>query len=207
MPLFSQGAPRYPLSEDRLFIGEGTPSEISWLNKSFQEFGNYADSYQISALNLIQSALENELYRDFHIYPAIFLIRQYIELRLKELIQGLNHLENHGFAFPTGHDIQGLWKHFLTKRQTLNFVEIEETHFEEMQQLISELSAVDPGSFSFRYPVDIQGVKTQKLEYVNLENLKETFIRMCFVLDGYSDAIQMSIEFTREQLNSMYSNF
>lgn len=207
MPLLPQGDPRYPSSSDVLFIDEGNPPDISWLNKSFQEFGNYADCYQISAINLINSALEKSLFRDFHIYPAIFLIRQYVELRLKELIQGLNYIENQSFAFPTGHNINELWRYFLTKRQTLNFVEIEETYFAEMKQLINELSTVDPGSFAFRYPVDKEGLKTQKLEYVNLRNLKETFIRMCFTMDGYANLIQVHVEFTREHLNSMYANF
>lgn len=207
MPLLFQENLRYPDKNDKFFIDHGKPAEISWLNKAFQQFGYYADAYQTGAINLINKAIEEDIFRDFHIYPAVFLIRQYLELRLKELIQGLNYLYTGTFEFPQGHNIVQLWDHFITLKRKVDFLDISEVHFDVLRNLIDEMSSVDPRSFSFRYPVDKQGNKTQRLEYVNLTNLKEVFIRTCFAFDGYSDAIERSIGFTTDQLNDLYSGY
>ena len=65
---------------DKFFNDSGIPNETAWLNKAFQEFGDYADAYQTDAICLLDSALENKDLRDYNIYPAIFLIRHYISL-------------------------------------------------------------------------------------------------------------------------------
>lgn len=82
---------RYPKQSDKFFIENGQQDELAVLDKSFQEFGNYADSYQTGVISLINLALSDIKLKDYLIYPAIFLIRHYIELRLKELIQSLNY--------------------------------------------------------------------------------------------------------------------
>jgi hypothetical protein len=63
---------RYPRIGDKFFIEEGSSNEIAWLQKTFQDFGSYADSYQTGALNLIDNALEKQELRDYLIYPAVF---------------------------------------------------------------------------------------------------------------------------------------
>ena len=103
---------RYPEKGDKFFIEDGNPDEIAMLHKSFQDFGGYGDSYQNGAINLIDSALKNKDYRDYNIYPAVFLIRHYLELRLKELILGINYINNSSKEYPKNHDIQMLWIEF-----------------------------------------------------------------------------------------------
>lgn len=198
--------PRYPEAGDKFFIEEGEPNEIAWLNKSFQEFGNYADSYQTGALNLIDSALNDKLLRDFHLYPAVFLIRHYLELRLKELIQGINYCTKLNKEFPAHHRLQNLWDEFKIAYTTIG-EDANDTRFQAIDDLIIEISYFDPNSMAFRYPVDKEGNKTQKLEYVNLSNLRETFIRVCFVFDGVASLIAINAEITEDLSRDVYSNY
>jgi hypothetical protein len=172
---------RYPEKNDKFFLDKGSPDEIAWLDKTSQQFGRYAGSYQTGALTLIDTALANKDLRDYNIYPAVFLIRHYIELRLKELIQGLNYCKEQNNDFPIGHDLQNFWSDFKKAYSSIG-ENANGKIFETIDELIKEMTSVDPMSMSFRYPVDRQGEKTQKLEYVNLSNLRETFIRVCFFL-------------------------
>ena len=197
---------RYPAIDDKFFIDVGSPEEIAWLHKTFQQFGSYADSYQVGAINLINSGLENENIKDYIIYPAIFLIRHYLELRLKELIQGINYSKNQNKEFPIHHNLQNLWGDF--KKAYLSIGEnTSGLNFETIDILIKEMSSIDPISMSFRYPVDTVGKNIQKLKYVNLSNLKETFIRVSFVLDGVSMQIAHFVDITEEMMQDVYSNY
>lgn len=197
---------RYPEKGDKFFIENGSSEEISWLNKSFQGFGNYADSYQTGALNLIDMALNDKMLRDYHIYPIVFLIRHYLELRLKELNQGLNYCLKQSQEFPKHHDLQNLWAEFKK-----SYSEIGENPrdkiFQTLDNLIKEMSFFDPISMAFRYPIDKEGIKIQKLEYINLTNLKEVFIRVSFVLDGVADLIANNVETTEHLVRDVYENY
>jgi len=198
--------PRYPEGGDKFFVEEGDPKEISWVNKSFQEFGNYADSYQTGALNLLDLALKEDILRDLHLYPAVFLIRHYLELRLKELIQGLNYLLKDTRDFPGHHKLMNLYGDFKAAYQKFGQNPADE-RFQALDVLISEISHFDESSMTFRYPVDKGGVKTQKLEYVNLSNLRETFIRVCFIFDGVASLIADNVEMKEEFINDIYTNY
>ncbi len=197
---------RYPMKGDKFFIEQGNESEIAWVNKGLQEFGSYADSYQTGALDLINLALNDRTSRNYNLYPIVFLIRHYIELRLKELIYGLNFCKDQSSAFPVHHNIHTLWGEFKVAYLSLGEKPYGDT-FEVIDELIKEMWIVDPNSMAFRYPVDKQGNKIQKLEYVNLANLKETFIRLCFVFDGVAMQISHYVEITEEMLQDFYSSY
>lgn len=197
---------RYPEKNDKFFLDKGNPDEIAWLHKTFQQFGSYADSYQTGALTLIDTALSNKDLRVYNIYPAVFLIRHYLELRLKELIQGLNYCKEQNKNFPTHHDLQNLWSDFKKAYSSIG-ENANDVRFQIIDELIKEMTSVDPISMSFRYPVDKQGEKTQKLEYVNLSNLRETFIRVCFVFDGVAMQIAHYVEMTEDMMRDVYENY
>lgn len=197
---------RYPENGDAFFKDTGENSEIAWLQKTFQELGSYADSYQIGAIRLLDAALKEERLRDFLIYPSVFLIRHYIELRLKELLQGLKYCSEQSKVFPTHHDIQTLWGEF--KKAYASFGQnSNDERFHVIDGLIKELSNTDPISMSFRYPVDKSGNKTQKLEFINLNILRETFIRICFVLDGVFTQIAHYVDLTEDMMRHAYQDY
>ena len=197
---------RYPEKGDKLFMEEGSSNEIAWLHKAFQEFGAYADSYQAGAMNLIDIALKKSETKDFLVYPTIFLIRHYFELRLKELVQGLNFCITQKKEFPAHHDLQTLWSDFKKLYKKIR-EEDTKNRFPIIDDLIKEICSVDPKSMSFRYPVDKEGIGTQKLEYVNLSNLRKIFVRVCFVFDDIALQISHYAEMTNDMLSDLYSDY
>jgi hypothetical protein len=106
---------RYPDNGSFFFNDKGANEELAWLQQLFQEFGSYASGYQLGAIQLLDSAIKEPGHRDFLVYPIVFLIRHYIELRLKEFIQGLNYCSQQTRDFPTGHNIVNLWADFKKK--------------------------------------------------------------------------------------------
>lgn len=197
---------RYPQLGDKFFIDTGTQNETANIKAAFQEFGGYAYGYQTGALTLLDSAISEPDLQDFYIYPVVFLIRHYLELRLKELIHGLNFLKDQSNSFPDHHNLQNLWKDFKTayygQGQTLGDDIIKST-----DALIKEFDDIDPNSMTFRYPVDKKGNKIQRLEMINLLNLKETFVRVCFFYDGVAMQIADYVETTEAMIQDMYSDF
>lgn len=196
---------RYPEKGDKFFIEEGNKDDIAWLHTAFHEFGGYADSYQTGAINLIDTALENKSLRDYHVYPVIFLVRHFLELRLKELIQGINYYQKQKKEFPETHDLQHLWSKFKKGYSDLG-ENTSDKCFKNVEILIKEMVHIDPKSMSFRYPV-ANGKSTKRLDYVNLQNLRETFIKVCFLFDGIAMQIAHYVEITEDMVQEVYRNY
>ena len=170
--------PRFPEIGDKFFIEKGNQNEIAWIRKFIQTFDGYATYYQNSALALIEVSLGDRDMMDKNILPIIFLIRHYLELRLKEVLQMLDSQNE----FPKTHNLKELWKLFKSKYSSIEAVSSKE--FQAMDNLIQELSDKDPSSISFRYHANKTGKRIDIPERINLSNLKETFLRVSFSIDG-----------------------
>ena len=199
---------RYPEDETVLFKETGNVEDLAYARDMMQEFGSYADGYQTGALKLIDSALSSTSAkeRDELLYPIVFLLRHYMELRMKELIQALNYCLKREDNFPTGHNLDFLWGAFKEKYKELG-EDISSNNFQNMDRLMSELHGFDPLSMSFRYPVDKDGSKTQKVVALDLLNLKDTFIRMSFMFDGISMQLAHYVDITNEMISDHYDDY
>ncbi|CAH1002446.1 hypothetical protein LEM8419_03325 [Neolewinella maritima] len=200
--MFLEEEIEFPRKDDKLFIDDGPVIYKAWLHKSFQQFGTYATSYGYAAKYLIDSIVlrEEQDGKDFLVYPIVFLIRHYVELRLKELIQGLNYCNSQNYGFPSHHRIDNMWGEF--KRQYREIGEKDDDdEFKAMDQIIKELSGSDPISMHFRYPVDKAGNLTQIHDYICIKNLRSTFKRLSMLLDGLSDQIDHYKDITRSLMD------
>lgn len=187
-----------PKKGDRFFLSSGVPSEIALLHNSFQKLDTYADGYQICAIQLMDLALNCDSNRDFSVYPITFLIRHYLELRIKGLIQGINYITQKQDFFPQHHSLKDLWfDDFKTGYKKLG-ENMDSDPLKAVDNLILEMDTIDPLSFSFRYPTNKLGKKTQKLQYISLSNLRRTFLSVSHFLDGISSQIDNSIDMSAE---------
>jgi hypothetical protein len=187
-----------PQSGEKFIIETGSTEEIAWLHKSFQNLGMYADAYKTAAITVLDAALIEPNLRDYNIYPATFLIRHYLELRLKEFIQSINFLNNVGTEFPKHHRLNDLWDTFINDYNVLKESENDET-FVVIYDLINEISHIDPNSQVSRFSEDKNGNSLQKFQFVNLKNLKNSFIKISDTFDGISMQLESFVELKREQ--------
>lgn len=180
--------PEWPRQGDKLFVS-GNGRKAAYLWRSGSGFSQYAIGYKDAADALVDRTLETECGADLVFYPIAFLYRQYLELRLKQLLITGGHVVYYESKLAHGHDLR---RHWAEVRKILEFV-WPDSQAEEMDALgecIEELCQLDPNSMSFRYPVDKVGRPTLSgLGQADLENLKSVMGRISSFLDAANDGL------------------
>lgn len=173
-------------------------ASIDWWNK---DFGIYGDGYKKAADLLvdhiveIRSGARNPI--DYLIFPIAFLYRQYVELKLKEIIRLSNDISLVEDRAPTHHKLDELWSRVRT------ILEEESVSSEDLNVVgycIAELVAVDPASTAFRYPFDKQGKDSigQEQVQINVRNLKEIMTKLGNFFLGCSEAMYVKLQHLEE---------
>lgn len=138
-------------------------------------------SVSILLLNLIQYSKSN-LVKDSYIYPALFCLRQYLELTMKKSILRFRNGETKPFEgegkFKT-HDLIELWvklkKHIESKDEFVDCIE----------QLLNELNVVDNDGTAFKYDYELNSI-VRKKDQKKLKDLFDIEVLRNRVLQLYS---------------------
>ena len=162
------------------------------------------DPLEICALGYKEAAeeLANRLIKDnFHIdaliFPICFLYRQYVELRLKEIIRSGRQLIDESGEFPKHHKIEHLWE--TAKVIIVNAIDSDLSEVIPdiglIEHVVSEFVKYDPESFSFRYPTDKKGNNLlEGIKYINIRNLAEYMKKFSDAMDNASFVISVYID-------------
>ena len=171
----------------------------SCLNVSNDPLEIYTIGYKEAADRLANTIFEERQLQDALIYPICFLYRQYIELRLKEIIRSGRTLIEEGKGFPQHHKISILYQ---TAKEIIKKVfsdDSEPPDLSFVDHIISEYSQIDPESFSFRYPYDKSGRNLlQGTTHINVRHLSENIKSFGEVIDNISFAISVYLDQKRE---------
>jgi len=168
----------------------------------------YSDSYKEAASKLFEQIDGDVYYTNILVYPLVFLSRHFLELRLKELISGLNYAVTGQFNFPKGHKLLNLWCEY--KRLVIAAGEgygPEKIHLENTEKLIIEFDSVDPGSMSFRYPVDAEKKPSLAITNLDLENFRLTMGKLFRFFDMQSEAVFHLVDLTQDFFNEMRAQY
>jgi hypothetical protein len=169
-------------------------SDIDWINNArincFHGFDVLAEGYYNGADILVNHVIENGTGQDTLVYPIVFLYRQHLELRFKEIIREGWLLLNEGQDFRPIHDLQILWGQVKEVIKKL-WPDEEETQEEGLiEHIVDEFRIFDPRSMSFRYPEGTDGKKfLANLENINIRHLSEMLQEASDFLYGVSAAI------------------
>lgn len=178
------------------------------IRSGISSFFLYSDSYKEAALKLF-SQLDGSAYNaNTLVYPLVFISRHFLELRLKELISGLNYAVTEEFNFPKGHKLMNLWSEY--KRLVIEAGEgygPEKIHIENTEKLILEFDSVDPGSMSFRYPVDAEKNPSLGMTNLDLENFRLTMEKLFRFFDMQSDAVFHLVDLAQDFFSDMRAQY
>jgi hypothetical protein len=160
---------------------------------------NYTAGYKDAADRLVANILETKNMEHTLIYPICFLYRQYVELRLKEIIRSGSALlaEDRRFTlgFPTGHNINNLYKE---AKKTINKVfagQEKPLDLSFIDHIITEYYKIDPNSESFRYPCDGHGRKyLEGITLINVRHLAENLRKFGEEMDNISFTISVYLD-------------
>jgi hypothetical protein len=183
----------------------------------------YAIGYKYSGDLIIDSGLDQyhldinkyfNMYRtvDVLVWPAIFLYRQYLELRLKAIIIRGNMLQSHvDCVYPPIHEIDKVWKDCRPIIESLNTNSQSNpsalAELEVMDKYIEEFSNLDENSFTFRYPVNKKDKKPWKyrLKQLSLKNLRDIMDKIFSYLEEQNRSLDGAIEYENEFGHEAYS--
>ena len=154
----------------------------------------YIEGYKKAADVLISQVADTAKNQDYLVYPIVFLYRQHIELLLKKIIKSGRYLLEEKPSYPKHHLINDLW---ALAKEIMNKVEKKSIskEFDIVDQVILELATTDPESFSFRYPTDKKGNKSNpQLRYINLRKFGELLGEISSLLGGVDTGMDYYIE-------------
>jgi hypothetical protein len=177
---------------EKLFQGDDDWGNNACLNFMRPSFDLYATGYLQAAERLVEHVVATQQNQDTLVYPITFLYRQYLELRLKQILKEGRILLEEKQVIPNGHDLRPLWRE--VKRICDKVFEepdgksLEE--FEYVSHIVKEFVALDKISFAFRYPIDKKGKNSlPEVHHINVRRLADMIGRAGGFLDGVSYAI------------------
>lgn len=174
-----------------LFTSKAAPDPDWYLNAWLQVgWDTYAQGYKRAGDILVQYVIDNNWDQDFLVYPIVFLYRQYLELRLKELILVSSRLLDQEVRIPKEHNLLSLWKKARPNIEDVWPDSQTEGHLDALEDRLKELCDIDSGSYAFRYPEDVKGARALTgMLYINLKQLRDVIQGISNVLDGSSTGI------------------
>lgn len=180
-------------------------SDSDWHNNACLNFTHnaaygYIYGYKYAADSLVIQVNEKAANQDILVFPIVFLYRHYLELALKYIIADGRDLLGEKRSFPTHHKIEYLWP--LTKeiiRKIWSGDEPEEVKLTD--HVVGELSKIDPGSMSFRYPENLEGKNSlPSIKYINLRHFGQMIDEVSSFLEaahaGISDYLRDKYDFS-----------
>lgn len=198
----------FPKKEDQLFIEEKSPAGGAWLKNPTNKFFLYSEGYKEAGNELFKFCIKGTLYRNLLIYPLIFVYRQFLELRLKELIiMGYDYIPE-AKDFPDEHNLDNLWK--LYRHDILSKIEsIDKDILDNVENVILQFHNEDPKSMSFRYPVTKAPNRQETItrDTIDLVNFKEVMDKLIYFLDYQWEMISHYKDLKAELLSEMYSEY
>jgi len=187
-----------PRKGDQLFKSDADWWHNAVLTNLDSGWSLYAEGYKSAADFLVKHVKDARPGPRFLVFPIVFLYRQYIELRLKEIIRDGNRLLDSPEAFPQHHRLDDLWEQC---RRILEQVwpEGPAEHLDAVEECIHQFSQVDPTSTAFRYPTDAKGKPSLPgLRQIGLRTLSEVMARIGTLLDGASIGIFVHLDHKHE---------
>ena len=147
---------RWPRLGDRAFVVADDPLEdVNIAEDGFTRLVLMMEGYKKAADLMVQASDNDRPTRATLVFPIIFNYRQFLELSLKY------QLATYGPAVGIeanwkSHDLATLWTEFLKMLQRYGTKDPDEAD-PVVGEIILEFAKIDPGSYSYRYPVDRLG--------------------------------------------------
>lgn len=188
----------WPRKGDHLFVEREDWYSNAVLNGQRDNLSLYAVGYKRAGEMLVEAVVKSRKDYDLLVFPIVFVYRQYLELRLKQLIRDSKRLLDDISGFPTTHKIAELWE---MCRPLLNQEElyVGDQVLDAIEELITEFADVDEDSYAFRYPTDTKNNPSlPDLSYVNLLNLAEVIKKMAHFLEALSWQLSVILEQKQE---------
>jgi len=182
MPITLDANIAWPQKGAKLFTSDGPPHDFSMIGwgdggDASHQYVLYTDGYKTAADELVQRLLASETVgrRDTHIFPILFLYRQFIELELKWIFLVYSDADASAkkklIRGERAHDLINLWE--KAKPIVLESATLQED-VAIVEDYIMQFNELDKSSSSFRYPINknLEQILDNQ-QRINLPNLRQ----------------------------------
>lgn len=137
----------------------------------------------------------------------IFCFRQFIEVRLKELVyMGRKELFETP-DFQKQHSLSNLFKDYINSVLPKLDPNYDKCMVDNVKCLIDEFNSIDPKSTSFRYPVEKKLKPTLNIPNLNLDNFKEVMDKLSNYFDAQLEVVKLLGNYNEEMATEYASYF
>jgi hypothetical protein len=183
----------WPKPGDRAFVRANHWEDNAYLERhSHSRTVMMMTGYKKGADLMAARAQEDQADRYALVYPIVFNYRQFLELWLKYLIATYGRTVGVAATWKS-HSLSELWNRFIEVLDGYGAREPNGTD-ELVAATVTEFDKVDPGSFSFRYPVDTKGrgisLLHKELDLAALARVMDGVEGYFTGCDGYLDNLQ-----------------
>lgn len=215
--------PQKPSKRTSLFLGTTRSHNCFRLHQNYLDQWNaYAMGYEWALKGLLKQSTTPGLHpTEIHYYPILFIFRQYLEIRLKNLIINLNSYLGEKENYE-GHDLKNLWN--SCQKLIIKFFYDNEEESEEDPQIktdfyndlnligkfILELHSVDRIAQSTRYPENKSRhpfFNSENAPIIDMNHLSEIVLWIIRILDTLQDMIDEQYQQRCAALNNLPDSF
>lgn len=146
---------RWPAKGDAPFVEADDPLENANIADGFARLVFMTEGYKKAADLMVAASQEDQYERSCLVFPILFNYRHFLELSLKY------QLATYGPTVGVEpnwncHQLEVLWEAFLEMLDRYGSNDPDEVD-PVVGETILEFAKIDPGSYSYRYPVDKKG--------------------------------------------------
>lgn len=183
----------WPKSGDRLFKPGGYGALAAHTLLSFNDIGLVASGYKTAGDALVERLAEHGR-NDSLVLPILFCYRQYVELRIKDIIEKTNIFEGSGENYKKIHDLKELWEILKSNSRHSVHENVQEA-FHAVEDCIMQFHRVDEKGLVFRYPDVLSFRQLEDLGFhqIDLGNLKSVMDGIATFLDSTADVWEEGI--------------
>ena len=166
------------------------------------------------AARILAEHCHSTLNRNTLVYPLIYNYRHYLELRLKSVLSGLNfyitsnaalHDEDIKKLVFDSHNLDAIWGKIKFLKSQLDSDDRRcffdpKLKIKKVDRAIKEMTAIDKGSFAFRYAYDKSGNPPipEEIQYISVENFIIKMDEVAEILEAIDNMIAIGIGYKNE---------
>lgn len=196
--------------------GSGT-AVLNFKGSAHNPFDLYGHAFHAAGRTLVDRLLSGNGYSDLDAFPILYLYRHALELYLKAIVLiGREIGQLHGnewkvAANPLRQHRLSLWMPEVKRtfeavgwRWELDTEGIQT--FTEVETLVRELEDADPGSDTFRYPVDTNGADSLPLDFqVHIPTFCTRLDALLDILDAATMGLRVMLDELKDETWEMQS--
>lgn len=194
-----------PQKGDKLFIREQIGT--SWLPTGVDDYFKLSEGYRMATVAIYEEIKKSEwMYKPFLTCSMIFCFRQFLEVRLKELVFfGKKEL----FETPDflkEHNLYNLYNDYVVNVLPKIDANYDKNLADIVKGLIVEFNNVDPQSMTFRYLVDKKLQSVLSMPNIDIDNFKTVMDKLSNYFDAQLELVCL-LESYNDEMAQEYASY